>query len=90
MIIISFNKSFNITFLGIALSNIYNIKKSPKYDPQEFMLSKIITFGILISLKSFIYGTFYPISWLVIICDCMDGDKKSNPNLNHFIPFSVY
>ena len=74
-----------ITAVGIGITNIYNIKKSPEY--KESMDSiDYIRFAGCIATKSCVYGVCYPFAWISMLSD--SGTRCEFER--HFIPFSRY
>ena len=74
-----------ITGSVIAGYNIFNIKNSPNYNGNMTNVD-YTRFGIMIGIKSIIYGTFYPFSWISILIDTVKYKRFHT----HFIPFSRY
>lgn len=73
----------------IGLINTLNIKKSPIYDPDlQKNNVQILKFTAMISLKSFIYCTTFPIATLGIAHDLLFVEPEHFES--HFIPFSRY
>lgn len=70
------------TFIGLC--NLSNVKRSPVYNRNNFGFNDALRFGALISMKSFIYGTFYPFAMAGIIFDLHDKQEFEK----HLVPFS--
>ena len=67
----------------IAAINLYNIKKSPKYDKcPNTMIAGMSLF------KGWIYGVFMPISLFGISISILKGNNQDFNS--HFIPYSSF
>lgn len=72
--------------------NVYNIKKSPEWELSRGY-SRTYQFTILITLKSMLYGMFYPIALSNILLDTFSEKRTQDVKQDvtrHFIPFSTY
>lgn len=68
---------------GIACVNLFNIKKSPKYDKCPTMMIAGMSL-----FKGWIYGVFMPFAIFGISVNVLKGDI--NRFNSHFIPYSSF
>ena len=76
-----------ITGSIIAGYNVVNIKRSPEYNEEQMTNLDYTRFGLCIAAKGIIYGTLYPLAWIMIALNISDEKRIFE---RHFIPFSVY
>lgn len=78
---------YTTIFSGIFISNLYNYKKSPIYDPKNTNYKTYIKLGTISLFKGFIYPFVFP----YVIYDIIIRDYGGLGGIQrHFIPFSVY
>ena len=83
------------TFIVIGVTNLFNVRKSPRYhdslDPaggsREADSVDYLAFGFCISAKSLLYGLVWPLSWMCIASSATGTRENFR---RHFIPFSRY
>ena len=77
-------------WLFITLINLWNIRKSPGYNPHTRIIS-LVRLTLFSLVKGVVYGIFFPISLSVIGYDLICDDTPGLSNImRHAIPMSRY